>query len=91
MTVPSLGDPSIEITVHRREAGVFDTYLGGRWLCTSATPFRDSAILLMAEGHAAGEVLVMVAENRLDSLQAPLGYAEEFITPLFVPWRPVCA
>lgn len=79
----------IEIEVRRATGAerMFDTYIGGRYLCTSTTPFRDSAILLMAEGCDPGEVLVMSRAGVLTCLHAPLGYLDTRITPKFATWR----
>lgn len=81
----------IEVEVRHTSdlARPFDAYVGGRYLCTSATPFRDSAILLMAEGRAPDEVLVMLDADRVMTLQAPLGYVGAYVTPRFVRWDPL--
>lgn len=82
----------IEIEARRRDQGpaptTFDVYVAGRYLCTSATPFRDSALLLLAEGHAPSIRLSMCEPGSVMSLQAPLGYWGTRDMPRFVPWAP---
>lgn len=79
----------VEVEVRRTSdpARPFDAYVNGRYLCTSAMPFRDAAILLMAEGHDPAEILVMSQAGALTCLLAPINYVEAKVTPKFATWR----
>jgi hypothetical protein len=77
----------------KTKALTFEARLDGRLLCTSGTPFLDSARVLLAEGHGPTATLVMM-RGEVESLRGPLGYAasrtvaEAHGAPRFGKWTP---
>jgi len=73
---------TIEIEARRGlEPGTFDTFFRGSRLCTSTTPFRDSATLLLAADMPPDSILVMSQPGMLTCLLAPLNYIDARMTP----------
>ena len=53
----------------------FEAWIGERLVCTSRTPFFDTARVLIAEGEAPQTQIVMVWPNGTVGLRAPVGQA----------------